>query len=147
MKVKDCMTNSVCNCTPETTIQDVAKKMCSNHIGCLPVCDNTNSIVGLITDRDIVLRSVACGKDSKTTPISEIMTTNVCCCNSNDEVNEAEKLMGTMQIKRIPVLDNNKVVGMITVGNLVNDSKVTSIEVSNTVENICHCGPNAKNNE
>ena len=55
--------------------------------------------------------------------------------------------MGTMQIKRIPVLDNNKVVGMITVGNLVNDSKVTSIEVSNTVENICHCGPNAKNNE
>ena len=121
--------------------------MCSNHIGCLPVCDNTNSIVGLITDRDIVLRSVACGKDSKTTPISEIMTTDVCCCNSNDEVNEAEKLMGTMQIKRIPVLDNNKVVGMITVGNLVNDSKVTSIEVSNTVENICHCGPNAKNNE
>ena len=63
------------------------------------------------------------------------------------EVNEAEKLMGTMQIKRIPVLDNNKVVGMLTVGNLVNDSKVTSIEVSNTVENICHCGPNAKNNE
>lgn len=147
MKVKECMTNSVYNCTPETTIQDAAKQMSTNHIGCLPVCDNNNNIVGLITDRDIVLRSVACGKDAKTTPISEIMTTNVCCCDSNDEVNEAEKLMGTMQIKRIPVLENNKVVGMITVGNLVNDTKVTSIEVSNTLENICHCGPNAKNNE
>ena len=147
MKVKECMTNSVYNCAPETTIQDAAKQMSSNHIGCLPVCDNNNNIVGLITDRDIVLRSVAYGKDAKTTPISEIMTTNVCCCNSDDEVNVAEKLMGTMQIKRIPVLENNKVVGMITVGNLVNDTKVTSIEVSNTLENICHCGPNAKNNE
>lgn len=147
MKVKDCMTNSVCNCTPETTIQDAAKKMSANHIGCLPICDNTNTIVGLVTDRDIVLRSVACGKDITTTPISEIMTKNVCCCKTDDEVNEAEKLMGKMQIKRIPVLENNKVVGMITVGDLVNDSKVTSIEVSNTLEDICHCGVNSKNNE
>ncbi len=147
MKVKDCMTNSVCNCTPETSIQDVAKKMCTNHIGCLPVCDNSNNIVGLVTDRDIVLRSVACGKDSKTTPISEIMTTDVCCCESDDELNEAEKLMGNMQIKRIPVIENSKVVGILTIGDLVNDSKVTSSEINITLEDICHCGANSKNAE
>lgn len=147
MKVKDCMSNTVCNCTPQTTIQDVARNMSNNHVGCLPVCDSNSNVVGIITDRDIVLRGVACGKDITTTPISEIMTTKVCCCNENDEVYQAEKLMSDMQIKRIPVTENSKIVGIITLGNLVNNVKIPSSDVTKTMENICHCGPNTKNAE
>ena len=56
MKVKDCMCNDVCCVKPETKINEVAKIMSQNHIGCVPVCDQNNCICGIITDRDILLR-------------------------------------------------------------------------------------------
>ena len=80
MKVKDCMCTDVCCVKPETTIRDVAKLMSQNHIGSLPVCDTNNCLCGIVTDRDIILRSIACDKDVKTTPVSDIMSTNVCTC-------------------------------------------------------------------
>lgn len=147
MKVKDCMSNTVCSCTPETTIQDVAKNMSQNHVGCIPICNNNSNVVGIVTDRDIVLRGVACGKNIATTPVSEIMTTQVCCCDENEELHKAEKIMSDMQIKRIPVTENSKIVGVLTIGNLINDAKVTSAETEKTLQNICHCGQNAKNAE
>ena len=101
MKVNECMCTNVYCAKPETTIYDVAKLMKDEHVGCIPICDNTNSIVGLVTDRDILLRGVACDKNTKTTPISEIMTTNVCCCNADDEVYHAENKMSENQIRRI----------------------------------------------
>ncbi len=147
MKVKDCMTKTIYGCKPETTLQDVAKTMNTNHIGCVPVCDNNNNIVGLVTDRDIVLRGVAFGKDTTRTPISEIMTTKVWCCHKDDEITEAENLMKTWQVKRIPVTENNKVIGMITMENLVNNSNIKSSRVYDAVEDIYHSGNNARNAE
>ena len=67
MKVKDCMCTEVCCVKPETTVHDVAKLMCQNHIGSIPVCDTNNCLCGIVTDRDIILRSIACDKDVKTT--------------------------------------------------------------------------------
>ena len=64
MKVKDCMCNQVTCVTPESTVKDCAKLMCNKHVGCIPVCDNNNNVVGLVTDRDIILRSIACDKDT-----------------------------------------------------------------------------------
>ena len=119
MKVKDCMTNNVYCVKPETNIKDVVNLMSQNHIGCVPVCDNNNDVCGIITDRDILLRSVACNKDVNSTPVSEIMTTNVCTCMQDDTINEAQNKMGTNQIRRLPVCDeNNNLVGMLTLGNL-----------------------------
>ena len=74
MKVKDCMCTDVCCVKPETTIRDVAKLMSQNHIGSIPVCDTNNCLCGIVTDRDIILRSIACDKDVKTTPVSDIMS-------------------------------------------------------------------------
>ena len=68
MKVKDCMCNEVSWVKPNCTIKDCAKIMMENHIGCVPVCDDSKKVVGLVTDRDIILRSVACDKDIKTSP-------------------------------------------------------------------------------
>ncbi len=146
MKVKDCMCGEVCCVKPETNISEIAKLMEKNHIGCVPVCDNKDCIVGVITDRDIILRSVACDKDLKTTKASEIMTCNVCTCNENDEICDVEHKMSKNQIRRIPVVENNKVVGILTLGDLAqNTQEVGEKHVCNTIENICNCGGQAKN--
>ena len=62
MKVKDCMCENVWCVKPETKINEIAKLMMENHVGCIPVCDNNNCICGILTDRDIILRTVACNK-------------------------------------------------------------------------------------
>lgn len=147
MKVKDCMCGEVCCVKPDTKINEVAKLMNQNHIGCVPVCDVQNSLVGIITDRDIILRTVACDKDTKTTNASDIMTCNVCTCTQNDDVSDAERKMSTNQIRRIPVVDNNKVIGMLTLGDLSQYYEEIGEDCfCNTVENICECSGQAKNN-
>lgn len=141
MKVQDCMCNDVCCIKPETKLGEVAKLMSENHIGCLPVCDNNNSICGIVTDRDLVLRCIACDKDAKGTPVSDIMTCNVTTCKKTDDITNAETKMGQKQIRRLPVCDdNNRVVGMLTLGDLVNnDNKIGKEQMCNTLENICDC--------
>ena len=144
MKVKEWMCNDVCCVKPETKIYEIAKLMSENHIGCIPVCDENNSICGIVTDRDILLRGVACNKDTNKTPVSEIMTCNVCTCTENDDITNAESKMGENQIRRLPVCDdNNKVVGILTLGNLVqNDINIGKQEVCTTLENICNSQEN-----
>ena len=147
MKAKECMCNDVCCVKPNATVYDVAKLMNDNHIGCVPVCNNENSVCGIVTDRDIILRSIANNKDVKNTTASEIMTTNICTCNENDEICNVEKKMSTNQIRRIPVVDNNKVIGILTLGDLAHYNKeIGQEEIGNTIEDICQCGGQAKNN-
>jgi len=145
MKVKDCMCNEVCSATPSSTVKECADMMCNKHVGCVPVCDNSQNVVGLVTDRDIILRCVACNKDPQNTPISEIMTCNPCCCNPETDVTEAEKLMSENQVKRIPVVENNRIVGILTLGDLAANPWINGTEVDNTLNNICKC--NEKNAE
>lgn len=147
MNIKDCMNTKVCFCTPSTKISDVAKLMKDNHIGCVPVCNDSKEIVGLVTDRDIILRSVACDKDAKTTPISDIMTCDVCCCDCNKDVSDATQLMADWQIRRIPVVENNKIVGILTLGDITNDKTINNKQVEQTMGCICECGCDAKNAE
>lgn len=149
MKVKDCMCSNVCFVKPETKILEVAQLMEQNHIGSVPICNNNNQICGIVTDRDILLRCVACDKDAKQTPISEIMTCNVCTCNENDNMTNAEIKMSKNQIRRLPVCDaNNKVVGMLTLGDLAqNDIEIGKQEVSATIRNICNCNGQKQNAE
>ena len=147
MKVKDCMCGEVCCVKPDTKVYEIAKLMGQNHIGCVPVCDDKNCLVGIITDRDIILRSIANDKDVKSTKASEIMTTNVCTCNENEDISDAENKMAQNQIRRIPVIDNNKVIGILTLGDLAHYNEETGENnFCNTVEDICGCGGQAKNN-
>ncbi len=144
MKVKECMCSNVTCVNPNATVSDVAKIMMNNHVGCVPVCDQSKNVVGLVTDRDLILRSIACDKDVKTTPISEIMTTKVYNVSPDAEVSEASKIMCDCQVKRIPVVENDTLVGIITLGDLANK---TPEELSNTVQGICKCGEHQKNAE
>ncbi len=145
MKVNECMCKNVVWANTDTTVYDVAKLMSENHIGCIPICDSSKKVVGLITDRDITLRSVACGKDAKNTPASDIMTTTIYKVDPTAEVSEASKMMCDCQVRRIPVIQNNDLVGIITLGDLAHHENINQAEVSNTVEGICRCNNNPKN--
>ena len=147
MKVKECMCTNVACVNPNATVCDVAKLMLDKHVGCIPVCNENNNIVGLVTDRDLILRTLACEKDIKQTPVSEVMTTKVFNIAPDAEVSEAEKIMCDCQIRRVPVVENDVLVGIITVGDLANNKTISSQDVSNTVEQICKCDSNAKNAE
>lgn len=144
MKVKDCMCTDVCCVKPETTVHDVAKLMCQNHIGSIPVCDTNNCLCGIVTDRDIILRTIACDKDVKTTPVSDIMSTNVCTCDENEDMSNAENKMGTNKVRRLPVCDNNKkVIGILTLGDIAqNRAKLDDREICITFEDVCDCDTN-----
>jgi len=139
MKVKDCMCQEVSCVSPQNTIKDCATIMSNKHVGCIPVCDNSQNVVGLVTDRDIILRAIACNKDVNTTPVSEIMTCEVCTCTPNADITEAEQLMSQNQIKRIPVVENNKIVGILTLGDLAANEQIDNKGVNDTLNNICGC--------
>ena len=139
MKVKDCMCNSVAYVAPNCSIKDCSKVMLQNHVGCIPVCDNQNQIVGLVTDRDLILRCIACDKDTANTPVSEVMTSKVCCCNPETDIESAEEMMSKHQVRRLPVVQNGQIVGMITLGDLSKNQNVNTKSVCETLENICGC--------
>lgn len=148
MQVKEYMCNNVCCAKPETKVSDIAKLMNDKHVGCIPICDNQNKVVGIVTDRDIILRSIACDKDAKQTKVSDIMSCNVCTCGPEDQVCDAENKMAQNQIRRIPVVENNKVVGILTMGDLANfNRELGKEEVCTTIENICDCKGQTKNAE
>ena len=147
MQVKDCMCNQVSWVEPQTTLADVAKIMQQKHIGCVPVCDINQNVVGLVTDRDIVLRGVACNKNTNVTPVSEIMTTKVYTVSPDEEVTNASKIMCDCQIKRVPVIQNTKIVGIITLGDLTNNKGVDGRQAYHTLEGINENGNGAQNAE
>ena len=143
MKVKECMSSNVLSVSPDASASHVAKIMMDNHVGCVPVCDTNKKIIGIVTDRDLILRIIACDKDARQTPVSEVMTTKVYTAAPDSEISEAQKIMSQWQIKRVPVVQNEEVIGIITVGDLANNTN----EVGRVVEDICRCDENAKNNE
>ncbi len=147
MKISECMCQDVCFVKPDCKVYDAARIMNENHVGCIPVCDDNKTIVGLLTDRDIVLRTVACDKNTKTTPVSEIMTTNVYTCGYEEDITKAQDTMSRNQIRRIPIVDNqNKMVGILTMGDLAhNNKKIGEENFNTTLENICDCKGSIKN--
>lgn len=122
MKVKDIMTKNVAYISPDCTVTEAAKLMQQHDVGSIPVCD-TNGVVGVVTDRDIVLRNVVIGTDPQSTPVSNIMTTNVATVSPDTDVGKLSDIMSRNQIRRIPVVDNNALVGIVALGDLAADSR------------------------
>ncbi len=137
MKVDDCMCCNVTSVKPDDTLKQCAKIMSDENIGCVPVCDG-NELVGIVTDRDIVLRAVAESKDTNTLTAKDVMTVNPYTCECGCDVDEAEKVMSEFQIRRIPIMENNKIVGMLTLGDLaLTNSDDNPEKVCKTMKCIC----------
>ena len=118
MQVKDVMTRGA-ECTrPDATLQEAAGRMKALDVGALPVCDN-DRLVGMLTDRDITVRSVSDGHDPRKDRVSDAMTPGVCYCFEDQDVTEAARLMKEKQVRRLPVLNRDKrLTGIVSLGDL-----------------------------
>lgn len=120
MRVKDLMTTSVTCVRPETSIMQVAKQMKQENVGSIPVCNDRGEALGIITDRDIVIRSVSNENGPKTA--KDVMTTNLIFANPNMDTHQAALLFAKYQIRRLPVVENNKIVGMLAMADIARKS-------------------------
>lgn len=103
---------------PNSSVFDAIKIMADNHIGALPVMED-DKLVGIITERDYARNVILKGKSSKVTPIKDIMTSNVLCAKLNHSLEECMALMTDKRVRHLPVIDNGKVIGIISIGDLV----------------------------
>ncbi|WP_372868860.1 CBS domain-containing protein [Planomicrobium okeanokoites] len=116
MKVADIMTKEVDTCNPGHSLQEVAAKMKEINVGSIPICEN-EKLVGIITDRDIVVRGIA-DNLSLESAVSEILSENMVTGNKDMSVEEAAELMADHQIRRLPIVENDKVVGILSLGDI-----------------------------
>ena len=122
MKIRDVMTKSVETVRPDQTLQDAASRMKSLDVGPMPVVEN-DKLVGMLTDRDIVVRAAAEGRDVRTTKVREAMTPDVATCSEEDDVKAAAQTMKDRQIRRLVVVDGQKrVAGIVSLGDIAVDT-------------------------
>jgi CBS domain-containing protein len=118
MQVRDVMTRGAECVSPDDTLQKAAAKMKSLDVGSLPVCDN-DRLSGMLTDRDIVVRAVAEGRDPGNVKVRDIMTEGICSCFEDDDVSEAARLMKEKQIRRLAILNHDRrLIGILSLGDL-----------------------------
>lgn len=123
MKIKDVMTRGVETVGPNTTVQEAAGKMRSLNVGPMPVVDG-DRVVGILTDRDIVVRGIADGRDARTTPVREVMTSDVVSCTEDDDVKDAARTMKDRQIRRLLVTDRDQQLkGIVSLGDIAVETK------------------------
>jgi len=116
VKVKQIMTTDVSTVTPNDTVTKAASIMKQLNVGSVPVIDGSR-VVGIVTDRDITLRGIAKGEDPNQ-KISEIMTSDVKYATPDMDVHAVADLMAENQVRRLPVIDNDKLVGIVAIGDL-----------------------------
>ncbi len=122
-KLKDVMTREVEVISPEATICEAAMKMKALDVGPLPVCGENDRLVGMLTDRDIVVRVVAEGLDARTAKVRDAMTEGVTYCYEDDTVADAARCMREKQIRRLVVLNRDKrLVGIVSLGDLATET-------------------------
>ena len=117
MKIKDVMTKDVSSLHVDDTVIKAAEIMKEQNVGSVPVCDS-NRVVGMITDRDIALRTVASGKNPDEQSVRDVMSTNPVVGQPEMDVLDAAKIMGERQIRRLPVIEKNGLVGIVSLGDL-----------------------------
>lgn len=118
MKVRDVMTPNVVSVAPGESVEVAARTLTRYNIGMLPVCRNDGKLCGVVTDRDLVTRCVASGRTPGQTAVREVMTGQVLTVQPDMESGAAAHLMGRKQIRRLPVVENGKLCGMISLGDL-----------------------------
>ena len=117
MKVEQVMTSRTACLSSSNTIQDAVQTMAEHNIGFIPVCDN-DRLVGVLTDRDVVIRAIAQGKDPNNTPVDEIMTKEVHKVSVDTNMNEVADIMSEYKIRRLPVMRDEHLAGIISIGDM-----------------------------
>jgi len=134
VKVKDLMTPSPRVAKPEDTASAVATLMKQEDCGAIPVVSKDGKLVGIVTDRDIVIRAVAAGKDPRSTPVSALMTADPVTLAPDADADDAEKLMSDRQVRRLPVVEDGRLVGILVTAQLARRGDAR--EVGETIKGI-----------
>jgi CBS domain-containing protein len=136
MQVKEVMTRGAECVRPDDTLQEAARKMKGMEVGPLPVCDR-DRLVGMLTDRDIVVRAVAEGQDARTAKVRDAMTEGIFYCFEDDDVSEAARLMREKQVRRLVVLNRDKrLTGIISLGDLAVETRGDPQVAGKTLERV-----------
>ena len=118
MKIHEVMTPRVIRISPVESAAVAARTLTHYNIGALPVCGADGQLCGMVTDRDIVTRCLAPGRLPESTRIREIMTRNVVSVRPDMDAGTAAALMARQQVRRLPVVENGQLCGMVTLGDL-----------------------------
>jgi CBS domain-containing protein len=131
--VKDAMTSEVKTTTPSQSLTDAAKLMKEEDVGSVPVVDG-DRLVGLLTDRDIVVRGIADGSDPNAVQVGAIASRDVVTVRPDDDLDEALRLMAQHQVRRLPVVDDGHLVGVVATADVALEAKEK--DVGHVVEEI-----------
>ncbi|WP_203340011.1 CBS domain-containing protein [Planococcus beijingensis] len=116
MKITDIMTTEVETCAPEMSIQEIASKMLELDVGSIPISDGKR-LLGIVTDRDIVIRGIA-SQISLDSPVSQILTSEMVTGTKDMSIEDAADLMTKHQIRRLPIVENDQLVGIVSLGDI-----------------------------
>ena len=118
MKIGDVMTAPAIHISPEESAEVAARTLTHYNIGILPVCGSDGKLCGLVTDRDLVIRCMASGRMPAQTKVREVMTTRITSVTPDMTADAVLQIMGSQQVRRLPVVANGKLQGMVSLGDL-----------------------------
>jgi CBS domain-containing protein len=127
--IKEVMTRDVRACEPNATVADAAEVMAQEDVGPVPIVED-GRLVGIVTDRDIVVRVVAEGRDPNATTVREIASTELVTVSPDDDLDEALNLLAQRQVRRLPVVEGDRLVGIVAqadVARLGKDKKTGEV--------------------
>ena len=136
MKVQDIMTKPAIHISPNETADVAARTLQRHNIGALPVCSADGRLCGLITDRDLVTRCMAAGKSPEKTMVREVMTNQVTSVQPDMDTGVAAHLMGRLQIRRLPVTEQGRLTGMVSLGDL-SRTEGSIMDAADALTDIC----------
>ncbi len=132
-QIKDLMTPNPTSCEQSTTVLEAAKKMVQEDVGALPVVEG-DRLVGLVTDRDIVVRVVAEGRDPMSTTLRDVASSELETVSPDDDLDTALRKMASAQVRRLPVVEGDRLVGVVAQADVARQGRDT--ETGQVVEEI-----------
>jgi CBS domain-containing protein len=120
--IREVMTTDVRACEPNAVVTDAARLMAKEDVGPIPVVED-GRIVGLVTDRDIVVRVIAEGKDPKATTVGEIASKDLVTVSPEEDLDQALQMMAERQVRRLPVVDGHRLVGIVAQADIARTGK------------------------
>jgi CBS domain-containing protein len=136
MKVSECMTKNVVSVAEQEPASVAARLMSRGNVGMLPVRGAMGRLSGVVTDRDLTLRCAAAGRDPNKLTVRDVMTSRVVTAAPDMELARAAALMTREQVRRLPVVEDGRVVGIVSLGDLARQEDY-SMEAASCLEGIC----------
>ena len=147
MKISAIMSEQVLTCGREDSLNVPAQLMWDHDCGCIPVVDDAGKPIGMVTDRDICMAAYMTGRDLRSLRVCEAMSEQLLTCRPGDSIADAEEIMRSAQVRRLPVVENGRVVGIVSLNDLAlaaapqgrrsEKKTVPPLEVAETLAAIC----------